>query len=440
MKIENGITKILLKGGVVSLLTRVVGLVVAFATQVFLSRLLGAELFGSYSLMITWCMILTVFAKQGMDLTILKFSSGYVSKGDDGLLAKLLGFVSIRVFLASLISIIILVSLHFFYPLSTGFKNLDSVFWGGLLICGAVIISVIQSLFRSRKKLFFAQCFEQIIRPANVFLLLLLGLLFRITFSPEVGVAFASLGVFFASLAGMALYIKKYEFNINLNFVDSEKKEWSSVSRPLLINSVFVQMLTYSPILIMGFLTADVEIAFFSVAIKLAAFISFGMVALNSISAPMIASNYRDGDYKKMREIARWSSRLAFCSGLVPAVILLIFGDKVLILYGKDFAVAYDAMVLLIFSGVVGAFFGPVGFFLSMTNQQTSYMKTTVLTLAITVILSFILVPDMGGYGAAMSVMIAKIMQNLICWILVFWKLGIDVSILGIKDFNRIDK
>lgn len=433
MMMKSGVAKILLKGGVVSLLTRVTGLAVAFVTQIFLSRLLGSESFGSYSLMITWCMILTVFAKQGMDLTILKFSSGYVSKGESELQAKLLGFVLIRVVGAVLLSILMLSALCFFYPSGTGFKDPVSVFWGGVFICAAASISIVQSLFRSRRKLFFAQCFEQIIRPSSVLIILLFGVFWNVIFSAEVGVAFAAIGVFLAFLSGMALYIKKFEFNVDFAFAEREKKEWASVSRPLLINSVFVQMLTYSPILIMGFLTADAEIAFFSVAIKLTAFINFGMVALNSISAPMIASSYMESDLNKMREISKWSSRLAFFSGLVPAFILLIFGDKILLMYGVDFVIAYDCMVLLVVSGVFGAFFGPVGFFLSMTNQQTAYMKTTLLTLATTVILSFILVPEMGAYGAAMSVMVAKMLQNFICWILVFSKIGIDVSVLGIR-------
>ena len=75
--------------GARSLTVRVAGLFLSYAANVLLSRLLGAEQYGEYSIALSWALTIALPAKAGFDNSALRYSTIYLENRDHGPCSRL---------------------------------------------------------------------------------------------------------------------------------------------------------------------------------------------------------------------------------------------------------------------------------------------------------------------------------------------------------------
>jgi len=178
------------------------------------------------------------------------------------------------------------------------------------------------------------------------------------------------------------------------------------------------------------------EIAYYSISVKIAALMGLMMVTVNLVIGPEISRLYNQNNIKKLEMLLSRSIKLTFGLTLPVALFLVLFGQFVLSLFGKEFVVGYPVLVIFIFVALVNIGAGAVGNILNMTGYEKHVFYGVLISLIFNIALNFTLIPLFGIIGAAISTGTAIIVWNVILWWFVKQKIGINPSIFNFKKFR----
>lgn len=420
-------------GGLTSMGVRMTGVGLGFISQVLLSRMLGASDFGTYSVLISWSLLIVVPVKFGLDLTTLKFAAGYWAEQNfrsvNALAVSGAKALCITIPLAGLG----IFAVNFVVPGLFGSANLPDLALMALMFGILGMIGILSQFFRAAQMIFYSQFFEQVLR--SVFLIgLLLGIAYLgLPFTTTDALAMA------ASAAGLALaamlltfFLKIWASGAGMSVDAGERAQWLRVSWPLFGAAIAGQALNQMSVIVLGAMAPDTAAGQFAAAVRLAAFVTFALAALNSITAPMIAAAFKRDDKDELNKIATINARIASIAGLGICGVFAVFGKMVLGLFGPEFPAAYPALLVLLVGTFCGAATGPVGFFLSMTNQQRFFLWSSIGCVLFTLGVTVWAVSAYGLLGAAIGAATGQVALNLSRWYVVRKRLGIDASFVGL--------
>jgi O-antigen/teichoic acid export membrane protein len=209
---------------------------------------------------------------------------------------------------------------------------------------------------------------------------------------------------------------------------------------PLWVTSITLFALSQIDLWIMGMLREQSEVGIYGATKKLAVLVSMPLLITNSVVPPLIAElNARD-EHKKLE----WTLRTTATVAALPAFIalaLLIFGAEPILstIYGEYYAAGASILIALSAGQLVNVWSGSCGYALIMTGHQVAMMKISILCSMISIALAFYLIPGFGGLGAAISVSVALIIQNLLMLFAVKRYLGIwthfDIRLIYLQFF-----
>lgn len=153
------------------------------------------------------------------------------------------------------------------------------------------------------------------------------------------------------------------------------------------------------------------------------------MIAVETIAAPLIAELYSTGKQEQLQRIVTLSTRLASLFSIIAALLLVVFGDTVLGIYGDQFVQGYNALLILIAGQIINAFSGSSGLVLVMTGHQKSAARIAGVSTLANILLNLALIPRYGITGAAIATSASIALWNL--WMLydVKRRLGINPGI-----------
>lgn len=140
--------------------------------------------------------------------------------------------------------------------------------------------------------------------------------------------------------------------------------------------------------------------------------LALGLQAVNTVTAPKVASLYRQKKLDETQALLKQSVRLAVLSSVPPALILILFSEELIgFLFGEAYLPAAKLLTILCIGQIVNVSLGSVGLVLNMTGNEKRSLRAQLITLCLTVSLLFILIPLYQAIGAALAVSI-----GLICW------------------------
>jgi O-antigen/teichoic acid export membrane protein len=160
--------------------------------------------------------------------------------------------------------------------------------------------------------------------------------------------------------------------------------------------------------------------------------VPFGLVAIATVSGPLIASAYHRGDIAELSRIARLNARFASLFAVGLALVLALLGRPALGMFGTGFPDAYPALLVLLAGGLVNSFTGSVGYFLIMTGHQRSALFILSGALAVSVTVNVLLIPSMGATGAAIASSLGLASWNLVMAVHVRRRIGVDPTAIGL--------
>jgi len=207
------------------------------------------------------------------------------------------------------------------------------------------------------------------------------------------------------------------------DYLLSLKKRFSEAI-PMLGASLADIALLSVDILILSILVGYSEVGTYSAGAKLVGFVSFPLLAVIGMLAPKLSKADALGASDELQMVFKRSTRLAVWSGLPIAFLISMFPSYFLELFGDGFENGVPVVFILLMGHLVNIFVGPVAYLLWMTGNAVFLQYIALITLLLNVILNFLLIPYFGIIGAAIAGMSALLIKNILCWILVWKRLG----------------
>ena len=223
------------------------------------------------------------------------------------------------------------------------------------------------------------------------------------------------------------LYEFKKDYSSKNNSISFSTNQILSVSAPMAISAMAYFIMQSIDVIILAIYEGFDEVAYYSVAVKLATLTALALLSVNIVVAPKIAEIYENNKMKEMQKIIKNSTRIIFIISLSTLILLCVFSGPILELFGPKYLVANQALLILLFAQFFNSISGPGAIYLNMTKRQSTLNKILFSGLIINVILNFYLIPDFGINGAAMATFISLIFWNILIIIYVYRKDKIKV-------------
>jgi len=180
----------------------------------------------------------------------------------------------------------------------------------------------------------------------------------------------------------------------------------------LITSSVFMSMSWIDKIML-GYLSTDAAVGIYSVAFKTAQLTQITLFAVNSIAASKFSEYFSKNNMQSLKIIVENSSKLIFWSSAPILLLLFIFPEQILTLYGAEFTTGKYALLLLTAGAFINSISGSVGYLLQMTGNHNLFLKIILTSAIINVLLNAVLIPKYGINGAALASMISMAIWNL---------------------------
>lgn len=397
---------------------RILGAGMSFIFNLIIARQLGAEQSGYFFLAFSLVMFLSAFTRLGFDNTVLRFTSQNVKQG--AVVRAILNFALQKVLpLASLIAILLCL---FAKPLATHIFNkphLTEVFeMISPSIIGLSVVLIVAMSLQARHKLLTSIPCQNI---AHLFLCS--GLILFLTLDKAEDIALylsLSLGIsssffYWYSLRGLN----------NKGTRPNNIELWQS-ARPNWVITLMTQTLQwFGPIMIGVWLLAE-DVAYFSVAQRIAMLTSFILMAINLVVAPKFAAFKAVGDMLNIRKTALFSVRLLLISALPIITFMLVFPSFLMGLFGNEFKEGALILQVLVLGQAVNVITGSVGYLLMMSGNERDMRFVTIFSGFNVVVLTCVLTPLYGALGTAVATAFSLAMQNLMAVYFVKKRLGFN--------------
>jgi len=392
------------KGGAISLVGAILFIVINFVYQFALARILGPAQLGLLSLGTTIVGLVGLLVLFGLDSAVVRFVAGFMGVEDRQCeTGAILSSISLLLLTSMLVipftfAISGILAVNVFHkPDLTPVLRLLTL--GIPFLAG---VSLFVAIAQAYKRVEFKAGIEQTLIP----LLNLGGFLLAAAIIGRTTMAAASVILVSAILA----------FLLSALLVRTLYLARRSDAKPILVYGqllrfslpfMFLAILNRTHVqaetLVLGSLAPAEEVGVYTVGLRITTLIILPLTSLNVIFAPIIAELYTKNDMKGLSFQFKTVTRWAFSLALPLALAMIVVSPEIISIFGAGFEQSVTVVRILALAQLIFVLTGPVGYMLSMTNYPGINLVNSALTIVVSLILAFILVPRYGAAGAAVS-------------------------------------
>lgn len=431
------------RGAIINFSGIIARMVLVYGFTFMLARTLSADELGQYFIVLTVVNLLGAAAVVGLDMGVVRFVSIYAGIRDYRLAGKSM-WVAIRIGVP--VGLVFATGLFFAAPkVSNMFLEGSSNAVTALRILGVAIPflvaarlfnSTTQGMHQMRYQVYSRDLGEQTVKlTLSGAALALGGGLYGVVYANVASVVFAAaVSMLFAVLvlsraAGRAAVAGPGEKGEPVGRGQADKQHpagrpekplpaspakaliWYSV--PLAFANILVALWLQTDKLLLGYLGTTASVAFYGVAISLSVYSSKIITAFATVFSPIISDLWHSRQKEKLDALFKTVTRWIFTITLPVFLVLVIFAEPVMRLFGPDFNAAAGALILLAFGQLWNAGTGVCGMMVIMSGHSKLELLNVIVTLIIDVALCFLLIPAHGLLGAAIANMVCLIVVNL---------------------------
>tara|TARA_B100001079_G_scaffold73124_2_gene62739 strand:- start:3758 stop:5038 length:1281 start_codon:yes stop_codon:yes gene_type:complete len=389
------------------------GVVLLFLFTMFLTNYYSAELVGKYDFVRSTIMILSGVSLIGTNQAIIYYSGFLKSKNSLESIKNI--YVKMLMMTTALCLLFIL-----------GYAMLPEEFINELFNkqeAHSLILKSIAALFfytttmlnidtlRALNKTISSELYRNIFRYTPIFIF---SIILYYTQNQEwlIEAFLASfLLLSLTTLIQVGLLFKKLNLPKNNDYNFSYHQIFAR-SYPMALSAIAYFIMQSVDIIILTAYEGFESIAYYSVAVKLATVTALALMSVNIVVAPKIAEIYSTNDFEKLNKLINDSARIIFVISIPVLIILFVFSDFMLGLFGENYVLAREALLLLLGGQFFSSLCGPGAVYLNMTGKQKKLNTILILGLGINVILNLVLIPAYGIEGAAVATLISMIFWN----------------------------
>ena len=431
----SGLLTTLVRGTSTALIIQTLGVGMGYFMQVLLARWMGAANYGIYDYVITISTVLAFLAGLGLSNAVLRFVPEYSIKENWAYLRGILWGSWWQTVLASLIVVAIASGVVLWLVEENPANTLTSLriplLIGIWLIPLHALTKLQLEMARAVRKIGLAYFPSLVMYPLVLIAATLVWVKTQGTLTSTVAIALSIL-VLIGVLAGQLWQFSRgFTPEVNCIRPAYALRQWLFVSLPLLFIDGSFMILNQTDALMIGAFLGTDEVGIYGAAFKTATWVSFILLAVNAIAAPMFATLYAQGDRQELQRLVSTIARWMFYPALAAALGLFVFAEPVLRLFGDEFVVAKWAMIVLAIGQLVNVGAGSVGYLLTMTGHHNQCAKVLGVSALMNVLLNWVGIPTLGVFGAALATAISMAVWNIWLNALVVKHLGVNPSIVA---------
>ncbi len=418
----------LLRGASIAFFLKILAAGLAFALNVALARLLGAEGAGIFFLASTILVIAATIGKVGMGIPLVRFISANVAieKPD-----KILGVYRKAILYSLIATVALSIALYLLAPWMSQVVFAKPELAQPLSIMMLAVVPMTLLTLHANA----LQGLKRIAESVTVLSIVvpLLSCLIVIAFVPDYGIDAAVWGYLLATVFTLLLG-RWFWSNATKRWKDEvarfDTQELLASSMPILGASTVYLTITWTPILLLGVWESNENVGIYSAAYRVAMLTSFVLIAVNSIAAPKFSELHQKNDIAALGGVARNATKMMVLSASPVLLIFLIFPEFILSIFGEKFKEGAVVLSILAAGQFVNVATGSVGYLLNMCGYERLMRNNLIFCALVGIPLSVILIKSYGIVGGAVATAILLSMQNLIAMVLVKKKLGISMLLM----------
>ncbi|MBW4966826.1 oligosaccharide flippase family protein [Pseudoalteromonas sp. CR1] len=413
-----------------SFVIKVFGGLIVFPMSVLLARNLTVEDFGKYSFALSIIGIMNYLACLGQDQALVKNSNIFTNKKPSEVYQ-----VMYAVIITLLMSIVLLI----LYYLCSSFNLVPVVYLDVLnyvffLLPFFVMRRVYVAALRCRGMPIKAIIPESVVYPLVLIFLIFIALSFFDTFEAET-VMFFVLISYITSFIFIVFFYYQSELQIpNLRSFYSfyEFKRVLLIGVPFCLLSLTEGISMFADKIFVGLLISEKELAYYQVASRLTEFALFFESAFLLVFLPLISKAYSINRSKFEKLIfVQTISLFLYCSTFF--LVMYFWGNELLNIFGGSYVSALNSLLILMFGYLIASFFGQSTYICTVTNLEKQAIVIMCFSVLINIILLYILIPNYGLEGAALSKSITEIIKKALASYLLYYKIKCNSTVLNFK-------
>ncbi len=424
--------RLLRRGASGALLVQVGGAGFSLIVNVLLARLVGKSQYGIYAYAMSWVSVLVVLALLGQSSSVVRFVPVYLHRKEWDTLRGLRRGASGIVLAGSVVIMLVGAAVVFALRNRMGDATLQTMLAGFLLLPLLAQLGLNGGFFRGYKRAVSAGAYNSLVRPV-FFIALVLALALPLGLRPT------ARDIMLANVIAALAAVGCSEWQLSRGWPAAAKRvkpsydsrAWFKLGRQLFLLAAIGIVSNRVDVLILGGFAGADEVGPYYAAVRLAAIAAYGLTAVNTILAPMIAESYAVEDHATMAKLVHHAAKLTFVVTVTVGIGIAVAGYWVLGLFGKGFAEAAFIPLLIILAGqCISAAAGPVGFLMTMTRYERQASWFMALAATLNIVLSVALIPLFGLVGAAIASAAGIVAWNLSGLLFVRSRLDVNPTVL----------
>jgi len=431
----------LVRAGAGGLGVRILALVLTLLSSVVLTRTLGVDNYGLYVFVLSITSLLAFPVQMGIPILLTRETARAEVKRD------WVAFHSIRVWALRmnivLGGIIVAGILAYVWIKGDDFSpETRLIYWlAAALIIPVGLAGTLGAVLRGLRRIVLGQLPTEVLRP--LFIITLIASAWY--FAPSTLTASSALVLNLVATMGVLMIAAAFLWRATPSESKGVRERvfdnmtWLRAILPLAMMSG-LQLINQNVDLVMvGIFRSHAEVGQYKIAVSTAALVIFGLSAIQVVAMPYISGFFAEKDMIRLQRLAGTCAAASVVLALPVVLILGFWGkDLLAIIYGQSFVPAWEPMMILSIAQLVNGFFGIVWPLLVMTGHERNGVYGLLAASLLNVPLNALLIPPYGVAGAAIATGISIIVWNLLFWLAVHRKLGIDGSMLGLlRSVNK---
>ena len=399
----------------------------SFGLSLLIARAFGASGSGYFGICVTTVTVMSYVVLSGLDYTVLRIASGDLREGEH---AKARGVVvaacRILAVTAPVAAIAIFLSARWLSEMVLQQPAVASLL--GIMIIGVVPLAfqrIASTALRAMGKTFTSQLIDGPLGTSFAFLGVVVVLLLPMPVDLNLPGALYVAGMSIGAAVGWTVYARAMRGR-----PAAARVAWLPLivaGLPILavnLSNVFTEW--YTTISLGRYWPAEV-VGQYRVAWQFVAIAGLVQIAMETIVGPRIAAAARVGAKDEIVAVARKSIMLALLLSAPIFLVLMIFPERLLSIFGPEFRAGVPVLRILAVGQLFRLVSGPLGSIIVMTGAQRWSLTYTGTSVVLCIVLVAWLVPTYGAVGAAVATTATVIVRNLMGGIIVAKVLKIDL-------------
>lgn len=428
----NGVGAVLVRGASGTFVMMVLSAGIAFGTNVILARVLGVTHYGIYIYALTWINLLAWACQIGLPTSLVRFVSAYKAKEQWGLfrgiLSRSIYYVMIATgFIGGTTAIVI-----WFLHDRMGAEQAETL-WISLLILPLIALTGLrQGALRGLKRVVLSSIPDGIVRPLLIAVIVIVLYFWVQQSLHAMHVMLVNLiATLIAFVIGSMLLVKALPEQMHNVSPVYAGREWLKVSLPMFFGSGMFLILRQADVIMIGIILGPADAGIYAVVSRITSLVFFGLHAIDNIAAPMISELHSKEQFHRLQRMVTLAARGAFSLTFIMSIVLFFLGAYVLSLFGEDFVVGYQAMMILLIGMVIKSLFGSAGFLMSMTGHHKQAAIIVGIAAALNIMMNAVLIPLYGLMGAAIATAVSNAFWSIVVLVYVLRRVNINPTIFA---------